>query len=111
MSVQKIVEAAGYDQGLNEAATVIESLNRTGGVIDESIKVITHSMGGAYGKGYIQAILDYAKSHEYQVLNSAFEADFAPFQTGQQKAVKGINTLQYSHSNDPYAGNNPISGA
>lgn len=101
---------AGYSQGMNEAAAVIESLHRTGGVIDESVKVITHSMGGAYGKGYIQAILDYAKQHEIAGVNVAFEADFAPFQTGQQKAVKGVKTLQYSHD-ESVAGNDPISGA
>jgi len=72
-------------------------------------KVNTHSMGGAYGKGYINAILDYAKEHDIKI-KVDFEADFAPFQTGQQKAVKGVKTFQYSHSNDPFAGNDPISG-
>lgn len=100
---------AGYNQGSDEAAAVIESLQRTGGVIDESIKVITHSMGGAYGKGYIQAIMDYAKEHGIKI-KVDFEADFAPFQTGQQKAVEGVKTLQYSHKDDSFAGNDPVSG-
>jgi hypothetical protein len=101
-------QGAGYRQGSDEAAAVIESLHRTGGVIDESIKVITHSMGGAYGKGYIQAILDYAKAHGIKI-KVDFEADFAPFQTGQQKAVKGVKTYQYSHD-ESVAGNDPIQG-
>ncbi|HAL82421.1 MAG TPA: hypothetical protein DCO83_09420 [Mucilaginibacter sp.] len=101
-------QGAGYRQGSDEAAAVIESLHRTGGVIDESIKVITHSMGGAYGKGYIQAILDYAKANGIKI-KVDFEADFAPFQTGQQKAVKGVKTYQYSHD-ESVAGNDPIQG-
>lgn len=43
--------AAGYDEGMANAAAIIESLHRTGGVIDEIIKVITHSMGTPTGKG------------------------------------------------------------
>jgi len=99
----------GYRQGSEEAAAVIESLHRTGGVIDESIKVITHSMGGAYGKGYIEAIMDYAKKNNIAGVNVAFEADFAPFQTGQQQAVKGVKTFQYSHK-EMIAGDDPIKG-
>ena len=41
-------QGAGYNEGSEEAAAVIESLHRTNGVIDESIKVIAHSMGAAY---------------------------------------------------------------
>ena len=74
---------------LNENSEKIKAEKvATGGVIDESIKVITHSMGGAYGKGYIQAILDYAKKHEIAGVNVAFEADFAAFQTDQQSSER-----------------------
>ena len=34
--------------------------------IIESIKVISHSMGGAYAKGYVKAILDYAREHKIE---------------------------------------------
>lgn len=97
--------SAGYDEGKANAAAIIESLHRTGGVIDESIKVITHSMGGAYGKGYIKAILDYAKENNIAGVNFAFEADFAPFQSGDQKAVKGVKTFQFANDNDDVANN------
>ena len=66
---------------------IIESLHRTGGVIDESIKVITHSMGGAYGKGYVKAILEYAKENNIAGVTIAFEADFVPFQPGMRKQL------------------------
>lgn len=101
----------GYEEGSKKAAAIIESLHRTGGVIDESIKIITHSMGGAYGKGYVKAILDYAKKNNIAGVKIAFEADFAPFQSDKQKALDGVLTLQFSHNDDMVAGNAPMPGA
>ena len=54
---------AGYSKGQEDAAAVIESLSRTNGVITESIKVVAHSMGAAYSKGYIKALVEYAQAH------------------------------------------------
>lgn len=71
-------------------------------------------MGAAYAKGYIKALLDYAKQYNIVGVNISFEADFAPFQPDQQKAVKGPGmgaTLQFSHSDDGVAGNEPEDGA
>ena len=106
---------SGYGQGNDDAAMIVNNLERDkGGNIVESIKIITHSMGGAYGKGYAQAILDYAKKHNITDLIIAFEADFAPFQSKDQRAVKDDNmgpTLQFSHNRDKVAGNDPMSGA
>lgn len=68
-------------------------------------------MGGAYSKGYIQAILDYAKQHEIAGVNVAFEADFAPFQPTQQTAIEGVGTLQFSHNKDKVAGKGKMPGA
>jgi len=40
-----------------------------------------------------------------------FEADFAPYQPTKQKAIDGIKTYQFSHSQDRWAGNEPMEGA
>ncbi|WP_321480946.1 hypothetical protein [uncultured Bacteroides sp.] len=40
-----------------------------------------------------------------------FEADFAPFQPKEQKAVTGIKIYQFFHSKDWIAGNKKIEGA
>lgn len=48
-------EASGY----KEAEMLIASLHRTNGVIDETIKIITHSMGGVYGDGYVRGLKQY----------------------------------------------------
>jgi RHS repeat-associated protein len=101
--------------GNADAKEIIASLARDkNGNIVESIKVISHSMGGAYAKGYVKAILDYAKEHKINGVKIDFEANFAPFNPSDQKAVKDKNmgkTLQFSHSNDAVAGNAAIPGA
>lgn len=59
----------GEVQGEKDAAFIIASLARdTGGNIIESLKIISHSMGGAYAKSYVKAILDYAKKIIYKEL-------------------------------------------
>jgi hypothetical protein len=103
------------DDGKLDAESIIANLTRDkSGNIVESIKIISHSMGGAYAKGYVKAILDYAKEHKIAGVTIAFEADFAPFQPKKQKAVKDKNmgpTLQFSHNGDNIAGNDPMPGA
>ena len=105
----------GEEQGKIDASHIIASLARDkSGNIVESIKVITHSMGGVYAKGYVRAILAYAKENNILGVVIAFEADFAPFQPTSQKAIKQKNmepTLQYSHDDDMVAGNKSMSGA
>ena len=57
-------ERNGEEQGKLDAESIIEHLARDkSGNIVESIKIISHSMGGAYAKGYVKAILDYAREH------------------------------------------------
>lgn len=106
---------AGYDRGMKDAKDIIASLERDSeGNITESIKIISHSMGGAYAKGYVKAILKYAKDNNIEGLIIAFEADFAPFQSRKQDAVKAKNmgkTYQFSHRWDIVAFDVPMPGA
>jgi RHS repeat-associated protein len=46
----------GYIVGFNQAQSIISSLKS-----DETIKIVTHSMGGAFSKGFIEGILAYAR--------------------------------------------------
>ena len=105
----------GKLDGQADAESVIAHLARDkNGNIIESIKVITHSMGAAYAKGYIKALLDYAKEHKINGVKIEFEADFAPLRPQDQKAIKDKNmgpTLQYSHDGDGVAGNEDEPGA
>lgn len=105
----------GLWEGKKDAKQIIESLARDkNGNITESIKIISHSMGSAYAKGYVRAILDYAKKHNMLGVQIAFEADFAAFQPWDQKAIEDPNmgaTFQYSHDNDKVAGDEDMPGA
>lgn len=103
----------GYITGLRDVKAIIASLARdSNGNIAESIKVISHSMGAAYAKGFLQAIVEYMLEHPEECNGlSLSEYDFAPYQPYYQSAVKGVDTFQYSHLNDKYAGYTPIKGA
>ena len=82
------------------------------GNIVESIKLVTHSMGGSYGKGFVQAIMYYiSKNIELYSGLAISEYDFAPFQPLTQKSVEGVDTYQYSHLFDFVAGNFDVQGA
>jgi hypothetical protein len=94
----------GETIGLIDAPSIISSLTKDkDGNITEHIKVITHSMGSAYAKGYISSILKYADDNGIKGIIIDFEADFAPYNTQSQEAIKHPNmgpTYQFSHSQD-----------
>ncbi|MCD0465039.1 DUF6443 domain-containing protein [Flavobacterium sp. ENC] len=94
--------AGGYSQGKKDAKTIIENLARdkTSGEIVETIKIITHSMGGAYGKGYIKALRDYIRTLPKELqsqIKISLVADFDPFQAGDLDAGNSTPTFQFVH--------------
>jgi len=92
----------GYDDGTAQAQAILKGLDP-----GETIKIITHSMGAAYAKGFVQALLDNGIDPSLIL----FEADFAPYQPTQQKANSKVKTYQFSHKNDKVAGYEPMEGA
>ena len=105
---------AGYDQGVEDAPSILAQITDKNGNVTETIKIIAHSMGGAFAKGYVMAILEYAHKMGITTPVIAFEADFASYQSDQQIAVSDPlmgPTLQYSHKDDYIAGNKPEQGA
>ena len=101
----------GMHAGERDAEMIINNLARDkSGNIIESIKVVTHSMGGAYAKGYIASLKKYIRENNIAGVIIR-EYDFAPYQSGSQSAVDGVQTAQFSHTNDIVAGNDPIKGA
>jgi len=91
-----------------DVASLIQSLKRTNGVITESIKIIAHSMGAAYAKGLIEAILEYAKTHPKEVQGlSITEYDFAAFQQNKLSAIPGVPLYQYDNHGDMIVGATP----
>ena len=104
-------EYIGHIEGIVDAPNIIKIVSDQHGNIKETIKIITHSMGAAYAKGYVKALLEYLKKMGIPLNIIEFEADFAPFQPGAQKASSAITTYQFSHSDDKVAGNDKIEGA
>ena len=103
----------GYKQGEKDAKRIINSLERDNcGNITETIRIVSHSMGAAYSKGFAQALMDYIIANP-QTSNGVklVEYDFAPFQPDEQKSVKGVDTYQYSHHYDRIAHDRMIEGA
>jgi RHS repeat-associated protein len=101
---------AGYQRGLLDAQGIIEKITDENGTITETIKIITHSMGGAYGKGYVRALVEYIKKHNLQG-QAIIEiiGDFAPYQSDELEArndepqIVGP-TVQFSDRSDWLAG-------
>ncbi len=95
---------AGYNAGAQEFLSIVSSL-----VTGELISIITHSMGAAFAKGFIQGLLD--QGLDPTLIN--FELDLAPFQPAEQEANPRVKTYQISYGRfyDPIAGNNRMPGA
>ncbi|QEH44102.1 hypothetical protein FW415_18210 [Chitinophaga sp. XS-30] len=92
----------GYQFGKADAKQIIESLARDkNGNIIETIKIVTHSMGGAFGKGLVKALKEYIKENklEYHV-RITLVADFDPYQAGELTADSDIKTMQFIHKNN-----------
>ena len=94
-----------------EANSIFSNITDENGNITETIKIVTHSMGAAYGKGYVSALTEYMNENNIPLSTIEFEADFAPFQPEYQKAVEGVKTFQFSHDNDNTAKSKPIKNA
>ncbi|GHT70532.1 hypothetical protein FACS1894155_00010 [Bacteroidia bacterium] len=105
----------GYNQGWGDLNGILKQVLDDNGNIKETIKIVTHSMGAAYAKGYVLAIIQRMKmggySDEFIKNLIEFEADFAPYQPTRQKAVDDVKTYQFSHSKDWTAGNKKMEGS
>ncbi|MDE6481143.1 MAG: RHS repeat-associated core domain-containing protein [Muribaculaceae bacterium] len=88
----------GSESGRLLANSIYESLSE-----GETIKIITHSMGAASAKGFIKALIRYAKKHKIRH-RIVLELDLAPFQSTEQEGDKDVSTYTISHKFDKLAG-------
>jgi len=91
----------GTTKGYRDAPAIIESLHRTNGVIDETIKIITHSMGGVFGGGYLQGIKEYLNDHPdlKKQVSITLVADFDPYEASSIINDGTTKKQQFKHSN------------
>lgn len=89
---------AGYVRGKRDAAKLIGLLSP-----DETLKIVTHSMGMVYGKGYVQAIMEYirnSKDPKIRKVLISLVVDIDPFQAASAygEAHPDIYTQQFWHN-------------
>jgi RHS repeat-associated protein len=95
-------ESAGLFDGRRQVKSIIANLAKDPqGNIVESIKIITHSLGAAYGKGFVKALKEYIKTLPPAIqkqIKIDLVADFDPFQAGDLRADPNILTMQFIHA-------------
>ncbi|MDE6270650.1 MAG: hypothetical protein K2M12_07350, partial [Muribaculaceae bacterium] len=96
-------QRAGYEAGKQFAAAIAGSLD-----LGERIRIITHSMGAAFCKGFLQAL---AESIEGITDRIDLELDVAPYQPEAQEAVENVTTILMQHTDDWPAGSGEMEGA
>ncbi len=97
----------GRDMAYEQAAKIFNNLEE-----GETIKIATHSMGGAYGKGFIQGLRKYAEENDIDIEGLIeFEVDLAPYQPTRQEAQEGVRTIVVAHDGDAVAGSSTMPGA
>ena len=98
---------SGFSDGKQRAHSIIRSLKR-----DEKITLVTHSMGTAFGRGFVSGFKEYCDENDINPRDYlTVELDLAPYQAAGLPADKDITTYRLSHKNDFWAGNMNMSGA
>lgn len=100
----------GYIEGEKDAKEIVNMISDKSGNINETVKILTHSMGASYAKGYVQALKEYFMNNNIPLSSIAFEMDFAPFQPTKQVAVEGVDTYQVTNIHD-FIANNSLLGS
>ena len=105
LDIQNRIEA-GYRRGASEALNLINSLKRDqNGKVTEKVRIVAHSMGAAYAKGYIQALIEFIKENP-EMCNGIqiSEYDFAAFQQNMMSSITGASLFQYDNESDGVVG-------
>jgi RHS repeat-associated protein len=94
-------EYFGYEQGKQDAKEIIDHLERDpNNNIIETIKIITHSMGGSYGEGFVRALKEYIATLPEDIQKQIVieqVVNFDPFQASSMTADGSIPTFQFIH--------------
>ncbi|MEZ5045302.1 MAG: RHS repeat-associated core domain-containing protein [Saprospiraceae bacterium] len=89
--------ADGFVSGLANAEAILDKIVDENGFVTETIKIITHSMGAAFGKGFAAALLKIAKRRKVKGVPITLVADFDPFQADRLEAHENVFTQQFWH--------------
>jgi RHS repeat-associated protein len=89
---KKVRITAGEAQGMRDAESIISNLSE-----GETIKIVAHSMGNAFSRGYVNGIIKYAKEHglENKIKGKfQYELDVSPFQGAGLPANPNVQTTE-----------------
>jgi RHS repeat-associated protein len=110
----------GYYKAMQDAPVLINNLEKDeNGNIVETIKIVTHSMGGVTGRGYTQGLLDYVsnynESHKDAPIRGfqiEFVVDLAPYfnDVNYMKPIEGVTTYRATGESDWLASDQKIEG-
>ncbi len=67
---------------------------------DETIKIITHSQGGAHGEGFARQLMSYKDENGNATYNIEVIYNITPHQPTDITAIEGVRNVQYSHPSD-----------
>jgi len=74
----------------------------------ETIKIVSHSQGGAHAEGFAEQLMSYRDSDGNQLYKIEVMYNITPHQPGDINAPDGIRTVQYSHPNDAVSSEAPF---
>ena len=88
----------GALQAIIDAPEIIKRITGESGNITETIKVISHSMGSSFAKGYIKSLQNYFEDNGLKNALITLEADFDPFQANTLSVIDNVYTQQFTHN-------------
>lgn len=87
----------GELQAVEDYNIILQSILGIDGIPKETIKIITHSMGAAFGKGYVKKLKELFAKYGHSDILISLVADFDPYQAAKFSANPSIYTLQFTH--------------
>ncbi len=81
---------AGKAMGQAQAAEIFDNLSE-----GETIKIVTHSMGTAYSRGFVQALSEYAESQGIEKFQLEYQIDLAAFQGSSLPKPTEVKQLDF----------------
>lgn len=74
---------------------------------DETIKIVSHSQGGAHAAGFVEALNQYTDADGNRLYNVEVIYYITPHQPGDIEHPSGVRGVQYSHPSDAVSSASP----
>lgn len=98
-----------YAEGMTKGSQMHENI-QSGNIkmeVGETIKIISHSQGGAHAAGVAAQLLSYKNEDGSQLYNVEIVEYITPHQPTDIYHPEGVRGIQYSHPNDAVSSEDP----